>query len=125
MNRTRFFTLAVTLGIALAGLGGCGDNESTLYLQPFSQNNIELQLNQEYTLKVLLSGTAQGTTYVDMQNPVPDQLTLTPTTVIKFDAGDAEKNLLIRANMVTNGTAELVFTLRDTTSTQAFRVQVK
>ncbi|MCA9670481.1 MAG: hypothetical protein KC503_33020 [Myxococcales bacterium] len=114
--------LAALLG---AGLTGCGDSETKLFIQPFFGSPIELQVNQEINIDVSLNSTVGERTYVDIQNPVPDQLELTPPQTVTFDPNESNKQVKLYPRQQTVGQVTLVFTLRDTTSTAEFLVTVK
>ena len=106
-------------------LTGCGDSETKLFIQPFFGSPIELQVNQEINIDVSLNSTVGERTYVDIQNPVPDQLELTPPQTVTFDPNESNKQVKLYPRQQTVGQVTLVFTLRDTTSTAEFLVTVK
>ncbi|MCA9667777.1 MAG: hypothetical protein KC503_19390 [Myxococcales bacterium] len=126
------------LAVLLLASPGCGDSSSTpsvdgagldasdgVYLQPFFGNPIELQVNQEINIDVMLSKSPSTVKYVDIENPAPDQIILTPTQSVRYDVGDLTKQVKLYPAQKTNGRVQLVFTLRGTLSSHTFGVTVK
>ena len=117
---------------ALALLVGCGDSGSGLYIRPFSSgvgglplSKLELTTGQTHDLSLALSDEVSDVTYVDVDNPYQDLVSVAPG-VIKFRAGEQKKDVTFKwVKETPGGGVPVVFKLRDTSSTQSLTIVVK
>lgn len=119
--------VVVVVAALMAGITGCSDDESSLYIKAFHPTSkIALVVGQEYELSVELNRRVSENTYVDIQNEYQEFIGTTPPETIKFNEEDWKADVIIIGLKSTNSQEmPIVFMIRDSVEKRTFRVKVE
>lgn len=127
MEYRRAMGASATALLVALGLGACSDDGGALYIRPFKQTNVELQVNQPFDLEVWLSAKVTDKTYVDV-DAATHIAYLQVDEFVVFKAGEDKQFAKIVAIGGTPGQdyLGLTFTLRNgTTAPKTWKYRVK
>jgi|GEM_PF-4687948 len=124
MIRRRVIKLAAlslfTLGLAFGNLG-CGDDAPpAIFLKAIG--SVDIPKGTTHTLTLFLTAPVNSKSYIDVTNPSSTHLEITDKVVV--NEGLKEVDVSVKGLELTTDLLEVVFSLRESTSTQIWRVNV-
>jgi hypothetical protein len=112
-TRSGLRVILVALGLGSA-LTACGSNPVGIYIKVWGNPPAIITVGVSTSVTLTLSEAVKNKTFVDINNPYPELVTVDPSDFLTFKADEWQKSFTLKGVKESNGNIALTFTIRDT-----------